>query len=105
MIDDSIVRGTTGRKIVQSLKSAGASAVHVRIASPPFLHACHYGTDINCDNHLIASRLSVDEIRQEIGADSLAYISLNGLKKACRDCTLPFCTVCFAGEQTDCGSL
>ncbi|MCL2077943.1 MAG: amidophosphoribosyltransferase [Oscillospiraceae bacterium] len=95
LVDDSIVRGTTSEKIVRSLKSAGAKEVHMRISSPPFLHACHYGTDIDNEENLIANKMRLDEICREIGADSLGYISLDGLKQACGKCTLPFCTACF----------
>ena len=100
LIDDSIVRGTTSRKIVLSLKAAGAKEVHVRISSPPFLHSCHYGTDVDREDTLIANKLSIEEICREIGADSLDYISIEGLKKACQSCSLPFCTVCFTGVSS-----
>jgi len=96
LVDDSIVRGTTSEKIVKSLKSAGAAEVHLRISSPPFRRACYYGTDIDSEENLIANRMSLDEIRGDIGADSLGYISLEGLKRACGQCALPFCTACFA---------
>lgn len=99
LIDDSIVRGTTSGKIVKSLKNAGATEVHMRISSPPFRHACYYGTDIDSADNLIANRMTLDEIRGEIGADSLGYISMEGLKKACGKCMLPFCTACFTGHK------
>jgi len=98
LVDDSIVRGTTSEKIVKSLKNAGAKEVHVRISSPPFRHSCHYGTDIDNEENLIANKISLDEICQKIGADSLGYISIEGLKKACDKCVLPFCTACFTGN-------
>jgi len=98
LVDDSIVRGTTSEKIVKSLKNAGAKEVHVRISSPPFRHSCHYGTDIDNEENLIANKISLDEICQKIGADSLGYISIEGLKKACDKCALPFCTACFTGN-------
>lgn len=98
LVDDSIVRGTTSEKIVRSLKNAGAKEVHMRISSPPFRHTCHYGTDIDSAENLIANKLSLNEIRREIGADSLGYISMNGLKRACMKCALPFCTACFTGS-------
>ncbi|MDD6261610.1 MAG: amidophosphoribosyltransferase [Clostridiales bacterium] len=100
LVDDSIVRGTTCAKIVRTLKSAGAKEVHFRISSPPFKHTCHYGTDIDSENNLIANRLSVDGICREIGADSLGYISVEGLKAACGRCNLNFCVKCFAGGET-----
>ncbi|MCL2050524.1 MAG: amidophosphoribosyltransferase [Lachnospiraceae bacterium] len=98
MVDDSIVRGTTCEKIVRSLRNAGAKEVHLRISSPPFRYTCHYGTDIGAEENLIASKLSLTEVCKEIGADSLGYISLDGLKRACGDCQLSFCTACFQSE-------
>lgn len=95
LVDDSIVRGTTCEKIVRSLRAAGAAAVHVRISSPPFRHTCHYGTDIGDEENLIAGRMGMDAVCRSIGADSLGYISLPGLREACRGCTTPFCTACF----------
>lgn len=95
-VDDSIVRGTTTEKTVRGLKSAGALEVHVRISSPPFRHSCLYGTDIDNEANLIANKTDLDGIRRMIGADSLGYISFEGLFKACGDCTLPFCEDCFA---------
>lgn len=79
MIDDSIVRGTTSRRIVQLLKEAGATEVHVAIASPPLKYPCFYGIDIQTRRELIAANHSVEETRQIIGADSLTYLSINGL--------------------------
>ena len=98
LVDDSIVRGTTCEKIVRSLKKAGAKEVHLRVSSPPFRFSCHYGTDVDSVENLIANKMSLDEIRQKIGADSLGYISIEGLKKACEKCTLSFCTECFTGN-------
>ena len=102
LVDDSIVRGTTSEKIVRSLKNAGAKEVHMMISSPPFRFTCHYGTDIDCEENLIANRMSHDEICRKIGADSLGYISLDGLKTACSECALPFCTTCFTGYDKEC---
>jgi amidophosphoribosyltransferase len=98
LIDDSIVRGTTSEKIIKSLKNAGAKEVHMRISSPPFRHTCHFGTDIDSEENLIANKTSLEEICRQIGADSLGYISIDGLKKACEKCSLPFCTACFTGN-------
>ena len=100
LVDDSIVRGTTSEKIVKSLKYAGAKEVHVRISSPPFRHTCQYGTDIDSEENLIANKMSLDNIRRKIGADSLGYISIDGLKRACSKCSLDFCTTCFTGGKT-----
>ena len=97
LVDDSIVRGTTSEKIVNSLKNAGAKEVHMRVSSPPFLHTCHYGTDIDSEENLIANKMSLEDIRGKIGADSLGFISIGGLKRACGKCTLSFCTACFTG--------
>jgi amidophosphoribosyltransferase len=98
LVDDSIVRGTTSKKIVQSLKNAGAKEVHVRVSSPPFRYTCHYGTDIDSEDKLIANKMGLDEICSLIGADSLGYISIDGLKRACGKCAEPFCTACFTGN-------
>jgi amidophosphoribosyltransferase len=96
LVDDSIVRGTTSEKIVRSLKRAGAKEVHLRISSPPILRTCHYGTDIADEASLIANKMSIDAYCQDINADSLGYISIEGLKAACGKCTQTFCSVCFA---------
>jgi len=98
LVDDSIVRGTTSEKIIKSLKNAGAKEVHMRVSSPPFRHTCHYGTDIDSEENLIANNMDLDQIRQKIGADSLGYISIDGLKNACKKCALSFCTACFTGN-------
>jgi len=100
LIDDSIVRGTTSANIVAALKRAGVKEVHLRISSPPFRHTCHYGTDIDAAENLIANRLSEAEICTQIGAESLGHISLDGLRHACGACELPFCTNCFSGGDT-----
>ena len=99
LVDDSIVRGTTSARIVRLLKSIGAKEVHMRISSPPFRFTCHYGTDIDSEENLIANKISLDEIREKLGADSLGYISIEGLKKACENCSLDFCTNCFTGNN------
>ncbi|MCL2099471.1 MAG: amidophosphoribosyltransferase [Oscillospiraceae bacterium] len=100
LVDDSIVRGTTSERIVRSLKNAGAEEVHLRISSPPFIYTCHYGTDIDDEKNLLANKMSIDGICRQIGADSLGYISVEGLKNACGQCTLPLCTACFTGNGT-----
>ena len=100
LVDDSIVRGTTSALVIQNLRNAGATEVHVRISSPPFLHSCYYGTDVASEENLIANQISLEEIREKIGADSLGYISIEGLKEACGNCRLPFCTGCFNGEYS-----
>jgi len=97
MIDDSIVRGTTSEKIVKMLKKAGATEVHVRISSPPFLHPCYFGTDIPTGDQLIAHNNSVDKIREMIGADSLGYLAVDRLSEMIGgDCG--YCDACFTGN-------
>jgi amidophosphoribosyltransferase len=95
IVDDSLVRGTSTEKIVRLMKNAGAKEAHVRISSPPAKYSCHYGIDTKSEEDLIANRMSPDEIRQSIGADSLAYISIAGLKEACGKCSRPLCGNCF----------
>ncbi|MCL1848876.1 MAG: amidophosphoribosyltransferase [Clostridiales bacterium] len=96
-VDDSIVRGTTIVKTIQSMKEAGAAEVHLRIASPPYKHTCYFGTDIHDEATLIANQVSLDELCRMIGADSLQYLGIDGLKEACGGCALPFCDGCFSG--------
>ena len=103
LVDDSIVRGTTSLKIVQMIREAGASEVHMRIASPPTKHSCFYGVDTPEEEKLIASRMTVEEIAGAIKADSLGYLSIDGLYRACgeaaRDARAPqFCDACFSGD-------
>jgi len=95
VVDDSIVRGTTSRKIVSMIRSAGAREVHMRISSPPTVSPCFYGIDTPTRRELIASSHSVEEIRRYIRADSLAYLSMEGLKKAVGK-DEGFCTACFS---------
>src|SRR5213595_3406449 len=99
LIDDSIVRGTTSRKIVRMVRSAGAKEVHMRISCPPTISPCFYGVDTPSKDQLIAANKSVEEIRKYIGADSLSYLSLEGLKKACGESEqLSYCTACYTGS-------
>ncbi|HEX7288774.1 MAG TPA: amidophosphoribosyltransferase [Candidatus Angelobacter sp.] len=98
LIDDSIVRGTTSRKIVRMVRDAGAKEVHVRISCPPTISPCYYGVDTPSKNQLIAANKSVEEIRDYIGADSLAYLSLVGLRQACAEGEkTTYCTSCYTG--------
>ncbi len=94
LIDDSIVRGTTSRKIVEMVRSAGAREVHLRISSPPTIGPCHYGIDTPTDSELIANNKTLEEIERFTTADSLAYLSMDGLRKAV-DAESDFCTACF----------
>ena len=97
VIDDSIVRGTTSRKLVQALRDAGATEVHMRISSPPVTHPCFYGIDTDTQDHLIAARLTLSEIEQHLGVDSLAYLSKEGMVEAALTQAGHFCTACFDG--------
>ena len=97
VVDDSIVRGTTSRKIVKMVRNAGASEVHVRISSPPTSYPCYYGIDTPNRKELISSSHSVDEIRRYITADSLGYLSEEGLMKSVGADNGGFCNACFTG--------
>lgn len=97
LVDDSIVRGTTSRQIVRMLRHAGVREVHVRISSPPITHACFYGIDTSNRGELVAARLSVEEIRREIEADSLGYLSLAGLVEAVGLPRRDLCLACLTG--------
>ena len=98
LIDDSIVRGTTSRKIVRMVRSAGAKEVHMRISCPPTISPCFYGVDTPSKNQLIAANKSVEEIRDFIGADSLSYLSIEGLQKAAGDGERNhYCLACYTG--------
>ncbi len=99
LVDDSIVRGTTSRKIVRMLRSAGAREVHMRISCPPTISPCYYGVDTPSKRQLIAANKSVEEIRDFIGAESLAYVSLEGMKMACGEGEqTTYCTACYTGK-------
>ena len=97
MVDDSIVRGTTSRKIVRMLREAGAKEVHVRISSPPTMNSCHYGIDTPTRTELIAANKSVAEIQEFIEADSLGYLSVEGMLDAFGRPQQATCTACFTG--------
>ena len=96
LVDDSIVRGNTMGRVVKLLRDAGAKEVHVRISSPPFLHPCYYGTDIDSEEHLIACKYTVPEIAKQIGADSLGYFPVESLDELTGGCG--FCSACFSGN-------
>jgi amidophosphoribosyltransferase len=98
LVDDSIVRGTTSRKIVKMVRSAGASQVHMRISCPPTISPCFYGVDTPQRSELIAATHSLEEIRRYIGADSLGYLSLDGLLSAVGTERPSYCTSCYTGE-------
>ena len=103
LVDDSIVRGTTSTKIVEMVRQAGASEVHMRIASPPTSHSCFYGVDTPEREKLLAYRMSVEEMARVIGVDSLAFISIDGLYRAMGEPgrnpeAIQYCDACFTGD-------
>jgi amidophosphoribosyltransferase len=99
LIDDSIIRGTTSRKIVRMVRGAGAKEVHLRISCPPTISPCFYGVDTPSKRDLIAANQSIEEIRQFIEADSLAYLSLDGLLKCCDGGEgNSYCVACYTGQ-------
>ena len=98
LVDDSIVRGSTTRKLVQIVRDAGAVEVHLRVSSPPYRWPCFYGMDTSDRSTLIAARLDVEEIRQHVGADSLGYLSLQGLLDSTGVADAGFCTACLSGD-------
>jgi len=98
LVDDSIIRGTTSRKIVRIVREAGAQEVHLRISCPPTISPCFYGIDTPTKDELIASSHSLEEIRQYIGADTLGYLSLKGLRQAVEDSQGRYCLACYTGN-------
>jgi len=98
MVDDSIVRGTTSRKIIQALRDAGAKEIHLRVSSPPVTHPCFYGIDTDNQDQLIAATKSVAEIAVQLGVNSLAYLSWEGMLKATGEDPHSFCSACFTGD-------
>ena len=103
LVDDSIVRGTTSRKIVEMIRHAGAKEVHMRISSPPVTHSCFYGIDTPSTEELLAHKRNVEDIGTFIDVDSMAYISIDGLYRAVGETgrnnkTPQYCDACFTGE-------
>ncbi len=98
IVDDSIVRGTTSRKIVKALRDAGATEVHMRISSPPVTHPCFYGIDTDNQDQLIAATKSIEQIAEQIGVDSLGYLTLEGMLETTQQEVGHFCAACFSGE-------
>jgi amidophosphoribosyltransferase len=98
VVDDSLVRGTTSRELVQMIRQAGAKEVHFRVASAPITGPCYYGIDTPTKSELIASSHSLEEIRQHLGVESLGYLSLDGMKRAAGGNTAEFCHACFSGQ-------
>ena len=101
LVDDSIVRGTTSKYIVEMLKTAGAKEVHLRISSPPVMHPCCFGIDTSSYEQLIGANHSVEEIRKFIGADSLSYLSIEDLHKTVECAACNFCAACFNGKYPE----
>ena len=101
VVDDSIVRGTTTKRIVELLRKAGATEVHVRISAPPIYHPCFYGIDTQIETELIASTHTEPEIREFIGADSLGYLSIRGVLAALELPYERFCFACFDGNYPE----
>lgn len=99
LVDDSIVRGTTSANLVRMIKDGGAKSVHMRIASPPFIYSCPYGSDIPDREQLAAVRMSIEQIRQSIGADSLGYLPIEAFKKV--GLCDRYCEACFTGDYPD----
>ncbi|MGZ6272139.1 MAG: amidophosphoribosyltransferase, partial [Candidatus Limnocylindrales bacterium] len=98
VVDDSIVRGTTTKQIVSLLRRAGAREVHLRVSAPPIFNPCFYGIDTQIETELIAARLDLDGIRDYVGADSLAYLSIGGVLEALQLPRERFCFACFDGH-------
>jgi amidophosphoribosyltransferase len=98
VVDDSIVRGNTTRQIVQMLRDAGAAEIHLRISAPPIKHPCHYGIDMSTREEMIAHGRTVEEVAEELGADSLHYLSLEGVYEAVGGTRATHCDACFSGE-------
>ncbi len=98
LVDDSLVRGTTSSQIVRMLKESGVREVHLCVSSPPIIHPCYYGIDISNNKELIAAAKSIEEIKEHIGADSLYYLSLEGLLSVFGEYGTNFCTACFNGK-------
>jgi amidophosphoribosyltransferase len=104
VVDDSIVRGNTTRQIVAMLRDAGASEIHMRISAPPIRHPCHYGIDMSTREEMIAHGRNVEQIAAELGADSLAYLSLEGVYEALGADRSTHCDACFSGDYPLAGS-
>jgi amidophosphoribosyltransferase len=104
VVDDSIVRGNTTRQIVQMLRDAGAAEVHMRISAPPIKHPCHYGIDMSTREEMIAHGRSVAEVAEELGCDSLHYLSMQGVYEAVGGTRATHCDACFTGEYPLAGS-
>ncbi len=99
VVEDSIVRGTTFKKLTHLIRKAGAREIHLRVSSPPIIAPCFYGMDFPTYEELMAANRSVEEIRRFIGVDTLGYLSLDGLKRSVPNGTSDYCTACFSGDH------
>jgi amidophosphoribosyltransferase len=97
VVDDSLVRGTTSRGLIAPIREAGAREVHFRVASPPVISPCYYGIDMPTREELIGANHSIEEIREQLGVDSLGYLSLEGMNRSVQEFG-PFCDACFSGR-------
>jgi amidophosphoribosyltransferase len=100
VVDDSVVRGTTGRKIMKMIRDAGAAEIHFRVSAPPWKHPCYYGIDTPDEKGLIANQMTTDQMRDYFGVDSIGFISIDGLRRALPP-TIGYCTTCFTGRYED----
>lgn len=98
LVDDSIVRGTTSARIVKLIREAGATEIHMRISSPPFVNPCYFGTDIDSKDKLIACRMPLEDIATHIGVDSLGYLSVEAVNNLAKEADIGFCDGCFTGN-------
>ena len=98
VVDDSIVRGTTSRKIIKMIRNAGAKEIHMRISSPPTVNPCFYGIDTPNKGELIAANHSIEEINDYITSDSLGYLSVEGMYRAVKGPAFSYCDACFTGK-------
>lgn len=98
VVDDSLVRGTTSSKIVRMIREAGAKEIHMRIASPPIIGSCYFGVDTPTAEELISNRMNLEEIREFVGADSLAFLSFDGLQKIAGSNASSYCYGCFTAK-------
>ncbi len=98
MVDDSIVRGTTSKRIVSLFTSLRCNKVHVRSSAPPFMFPCYFGTDVPSKDQLVACNYTMDGIKELIGADSIGFLSVNSLEKIIPNANCQFCDGCFSGK-------
>ncbi len=101
MVDDSLVRGTTAARMITMIRESGPRSVHLRIASPPVRFPCYYGIDTPTSEELAAARMDLEQLGQQVGADSLAYLSIEDMKKAIGLPGDQICTACFNGEYME----